>query len=60
MSHNTSFLTPEEGAEGPVSLSLLSDDGPSSRFFQGMEETSFLLYEEFFLPNGQKIYGAWF
>ncbi|KAI6702474.1 hypothetical protein NL676_011610 [Syzygium grande] len=38
---NTGFLTPEEGAEGPVSLALLPDGGPSGRFFQGTKEAAF-------------------
>ncbi|KAF8026609.1 hypothetical protein BT93_F3178 [Corymbia citriodora subsp. variegata] len=53
--HNIGFLTPEEGAEGPVSMSLLPDDGPSGRFFQGTKESSFLLNEDIFLPNGEKM-----
>ncbi|XP_030457270.1 (+)-neomenthol dehydrogenase-like [Syzygium oleosum] len=38
---NTGFSTPEEGAEGPVSLALLPDGGPSGRFFQGTKEAAF-------------------
>lgn len=38
---NTGFLTPEEGAEGPVSLALLPDGSPSGRFFQGTKEATF-------------------
>ncbi|KAF8026608.1 hypothetical protein BT93_F3177 [Corymbia citriodora subsp. variegata] len=53
--HGTNFLTPEEGAEGPVSLSLLPDHGPSGRFFQGTKKWSFVSYEDIFLPNGEKI-----
>ncbi|KAF8026607.1 hypothetical protein BT93_F3176 [Corymbia citriodora subsp. variegata] len=54
--HNTGFLTPEEGAEGPVSLSLLPDDGPSGRFFTGTKEWSFVSYEDGFqFPNGEKF-----
>ncbi|KAI3434356.1 uncharacterized protein J3R85_006623 [Psidium guajava] len=54
--HQTGFSTPEEGAEGPVSLSLLPDDGPSGRFFQGTKESSFLSYEDdYYLPNGEKF-----
>ncbi|KAK1316045.1 (+)-neomenthol dehydrogenase [Acorus calamus] len=30
---HTGFLTIEEGARGPVMLSLLSDDGPSGKYF---------------------------
>ncbi|KAL3743484.1 hypothetical protein ACJRO7_018734 [Eucalyptus globulus] len=54
--HNTGFLTPEEGAKGPVSLSLLPDDGPTGRFFQGTKEWSFVSYEDGveFL-NGEKM-----
>ncbi|KAF8026605.1 hypothetical protein BT93_F3175 [Corymbia citriodora subsp. variegata] len=37
----TGFLTPEEGAEGPVSLALLPNGGPSGRFFQGTKEATF-------------------
>lgn len=33
INHNTGFRTVEEGAEGPVKLALLPDDGPSGRFF---------------------------
>lgn len=50
-SHNTGFLTPEEGAEGPVHLALLPYDGPSGRFFRGTKESSFLLIEDEFLPS---------
>ncbi|XP_048141613.1 (+)-neomenthol dehydrogenase-like isoform X3 [Rhodamnia argentea] len=54
--HRTGFLTPEEGAEGPVSLSLLPDDGPSGRFFEGTKESSFVSYEDdYYLPNGEKF-----
>ncbi|XP_030540948.1 (+)-neomenthol dehydrogenase-like [Rhodamnia argentea] len=54
--HQTGFWTPEEGAEGPVSLSLLPDDGPSGRFFQGTKESSFVSYEDdYYLPNGEKF-----
>ncbi|KAL3743482.1 hypothetical protein ACJRO7_018733 [Eucalyptus globulus] len=38
---NSGFLTPEEGAEGPVSLALLPKGGPSGRFFQGTKEVAF-------------------
>ncbi|XP_030550886.2 (+)-neomenthol dehydrogenase-like [Rhodamnia argentea] len=38
---NTGVLTPEEGAEGPVSLALLPNGGPSGRFFQGTKEATF-------------------
>ncbi|XP_030540950.1 (+)-neomenthol dehydrogenase-like [Rhodamnia argentea] len=38
---NTGFSTPEEGAEGPVSLALLPNGGPSGRFFQGTKEATF-------------------
>ncbi|KAL3742588.1 hypothetical protein ACJRO7_017976 [Eucalyptus globulus] len=38
---NTGSLTPEEGAEGPMSLALLLSGGPSGRFFQGTKEATF-------------------
>lgn len=38
---NLGFMTPEEGARGPVQLALLPDGGPSGRFFQMTEESSF-------------------
>ena len=41
MSHNIGLLTPEEGAESPVRLALLPDDGPSSLFFGQKEVSSF-------------------
>lgn len=33
INNNTGTLTVEEGAEGPVKLSLLPDDGPTGLFF---------------------------
>ncbi|KAL3517131.1 hypothetical protein ACH5RR_024033, partial [Cinchona calisaya] len=38
---NTGYLTVEEGAETPVMLALLPDDGPSGLFFSQKEVTSF-------------------
>ncbi|KAF8031936.1 hypothetical protein BT93_D0984 [Corymbia citriodora subsp. variegata] len=38
---NADFLTPDEGAEGPVSLALLPDGSPSGQFFQGTKEATF-------------------
>lgn len=38
---NTGYLTPEEGAESPVRLALLPDDGPSGEFFVRKEVSSF-------------------
>ncbi|KAL0464763.1 UNVERIFIED_CONTAM: (+)-neomenthol dehydrogenase [Sesamum latifolium] len=37
----TGNLTPEEGAESPVRLALLPDDGPSGQFFVMKEVSSF-------------------
>ncbi|XP_027077778.1 (+)-neomenthol dehydrogenase isoform X1 [Coffea arabica] len=41
MGHNIGLLTPEEGAESPVRLALLPDDGPSGLFFSQKEVSSF-------------------
>ncbi|KAL3814857.1 hypothetical protein ACJIZ3_016125 [Penstemon smallii] len=41
MNYNTGILTTEEGAESPVWLALLPDDGPSGLFFVRKEESSF-------------------
>ncbi|KAL3649538.1 (+)-neomenthol dehydrogenase [Castilleja foliolosa] len=38
---NTGLLTVEEGAESPVRLALLPDDGPSGQFFVRKEVSSF-------------------
>ncbi|KAK4411357.1 (+)-neomenthol dehydrogenase [Sesamum angolense] len=38
---NTGYLTTEEGAESPVRLALLPDDGPSGQFFVRKEVSSF-------------------
>ncbi|XP_022733902.1 (+)-neomenthol dehydrogenase-like [Durio zibethinus] len=38
---NSGILTIEEGAEGPVRLALLPNDGPSGLFFFRMEESEF-------------------
>ncbi|KAL3743485.1 hypothetical protein ACJRO7_018735 [Eucalyptus globulus] len=54
--HNTGFLNPEEGAKGPMTLSLLPDDGLTGGFFQGTKEWSSVLYENGSeLPNGEKF-----
>ncbi|XP_073145485.1 (+)-neomenthol dehydrogenase-like [Henckelia pumila] len=41
MNFNTGIFTTEEGAEGPVMLALLPDDGPSGLFFVRKEVSSF-------------------
>lgn len=41
MGHNIGLLTPEQGAESPVRLALLPDDGPSGLFFSQKEASSF-------------------
>ncbi|KAK2989070.1 hypothetical protein RJ640_018859 [Escallonia rubra] len=41
MSFNNGRSTVEEGAKGPVMLSLLPDGGPSGLFFRQMEESTF-------------------
>ncbi|XP_073024537.1 LOW QUALITY PROTEIN: (+)-neomenthol dehydrogenase-like [Primulina eburnea] len=41
LNFNTGILTIEEGAEGPVMLALLPDDGPSGLFFLRKEASSF-------------------
>ncbi|CAI9765227.1 unnamed protein product [Fraxinus pennsylvanica] len=41
MTYNTGILTAEEGAEGPVMVALLPDDGPSGLFFERKEVSSF-------------------
>ncbi|XP_021888588.1 (+)-neomenthol dehydrogenase-like [Carica papaya] len=39
--YNIGMLSPEEGAESPVRLALLPNDGPSGLFFNCKEETPF-------------------
>ncbi|XP_043691014.1 (+)-neomenthol dehydrogenase-like isoform X1 [Telopea speciosissima] len=41
INYNTGYLTVEEGAEGPVKLALLPDDGPSGLFFAQKEVSNF-------------------
>ncbi|XVE77098.1 hypothetical protein DITRI_Ditri13aG0034900 [Diplodiscus trichospermus] len=41
INYNCGILTVEEGAEGPVRLALLPNDGPSGLFFDQMEESEF-------------------
>lgn len=41
MNHHSGFLTVEEGAESPVRLALLPDDGPSGLFFIRKEVAEF-------------------
>ncbi|KAL2477843.1 (+)-neomenthol dehydrogenase [Forsythia ovata] len=41
MTYNTGILTVEEGAQGPVMVALLPDDGPSGLFFERKEVSSF-------------------
>ncbi|KAF5733019.1 (+)-neomenthol dehydrogenase-like isoform X1 [Tripterygium wilfordii] len=41
INYNTGFLSVEEGAENPVRLALLPDDGPSGLFFNQKEEVAF-------------------
>ncbi|GLT62601.1 hypothetical protein SLA2020_352230 [Shorea laevis] len=41
MSHNTSDLTIDEGAEGAIRLALLPNDGPSGLFFHRNEVLTF-------------------
>ncbi|KAK6162365.1 hypothetical protein DH2020_002206 [Rehmannia glutinosa] len=41
ITYNTGVLTVEEGAESPVRLALLPDDGPSGLFFVRKEVSSF-------------------
>ncbi|KAK6162385.1 hypothetical protein DH2020_002226 [Rehmannia glutinosa] len=41
INYNTGLLTAEDGAEGPVRLALLPDDGPSGLFFVWKEVSSF-------------------
>ncbi|XP_071913929.1 (+)-neomenthol dehydrogenase-like [Coffea arabica] len=53
MSHNIGLLTPEEGAESPVRLALLPDDGPSSLFFS-QKECHFQDYAV--LPSNQRTF----
>jgi (+)-neomenthol dehydrogenase len=40
INYNTGLLSVEEGAEGPVELALLPDDGPSGLFFSNKEVSS--------------------
>ncbi|CAA3027764.1 (+)-neomenthol dehydrogenase-like [Olea europaea subsp. europaea] len=42
INYNTGILTVEEGAESPVRLALLPDDGPSGMFFVKKEVSSFV------------------
>ncbi|KAL8062639.1 hypothetical protein ABFX02_02G160700 [Erythranthe guttata] len=42
INYNSGVLTVEEGAEGPVKLALLPDDGPSGMFFLQKEVSSFV------------------
>ncbi|KAK6162387.1 hypothetical protein DH2020_002228 [Rehmannia glutinosa] len=41
INYNTGLLTVEEGAESPMRLALLPDDGPSGQFFVKKELSSF-------------------
>ncbi|KAK6162382.1 hypothetical protein DH2020_002223 [Rehmannia glutinosa] len=41
INYNTGLLTVEEGAESPVRLALLPDDGPAGQFFVKKELSSF-------------------
>lgn len=41
MNHHTGFLTVEEGAESPVRLALLPNNGPSGLFFVRNEVSTF-------------------
>jgi (+)-neomenthol dehydrogenase len=41
LNFNAGFLSVEEGAESPVKLALLPNDGPSGRFFVRKEESAF-------------------
>ena len=41
INYNTGTLPVEEGAESPVKLALLSNDGPSGLFFSSNQVTSF-------------------
>lgn len=41
LNFNTGTLTVEEGAEAPLMLALLPDDGPSGAFFIRKELSSF-------------------
>ncbi|KAL2477841.1 (+)-neomenthol dehydrogenase [Forsythia ovata] len=41
INHNTGIMTVEEGAQSPVTLALLPDDGPSGLFFVKKEVSSF-------------------
>ncbi|GFP93032.1 (+)-neomenthol dehydrogenase [Phtheirospermum japonicum] len=41
INYHTGLLTVEEGAESPVRLALLADDGPSGQFFVRKEVSSF-------------------
>ncbi|XP_042490250.1 (+)-neomenthol dehydrogenase-like [Macadamia integrifolia] len=43
INYNTGYSTVEEGAEGPVMLALLPDDGPSGLFFNRKEVSTFWL-----------------
>ncbi|KAL7121294.1 hypothetical protein ACP275_02G174200 [Erythranthe tilingii] len=42
INYNSGVLTVEEGAEGPVKLALMPDDGPSGMFFLRKEVSSFV------------------
>ncbi|XP_051147087.1 (+)-neomenthol dehydrogenase-like [Andrographis paniculata] len=41
MNHHSGFLTVQEGAESPVKLALLPDDGPSGMFFNRKQVSEF-------------------
>ena len=41
LNQNTGFISVDDGAETPVRLALLPDDGPSGLFFSGGEPNSF-------------------
>ncbi|XP_051146887.1 (+)-neomenthol dehydrogenase-like [Andrographis paniculata] len=41
MNHHSGFLTVEQGAESPVRLALLGDDGPSGLFFNRKQVSQF-------------------
>lgn len=41
LNQHSGFLTVEEGAESPVKLALLADDGPSGLFFNRKEVSEF-------------------
>lgn len=41
LNHNVGYLTIEEGAEGPVRLALLPDNGPTGMFFSRSDVITF-------------------